>query len=190
MPQDAKMSFGPTSGHPRVASQGTKHSQRKKYQQNWLVKKIQQGYLLYPRMLKCHLDPPQGILGQLPWVTLAISKIGSHLFAQLVKCFLKWYDTTHQHQQRWRRYISSIWPNQRPGQDCTASARGPIKKLQIIKKFLEFVFRGVSSIKKWPIIKKVTTPFEVCACVTLNCGSRAKIKNLLTLVCLPYQILS
>ena len=42
----------------------------------------------------------------------------------------------------------------------------------------------------WPILKKITTTLRVCACITHNCGSRAKIKNLLTLVCLPHQLLS
>ena len=31
--------------------------------------------------------------------------------------------------------------------------------------------------KNWPILTKITTPFIVCACLTQNCGSRAKIKN-------------
>ena len=43
--------------------------------------------------------------------------------------------------------------------------------------------------KNWPILKN-TAPLVVCACVMHNCGSRAKIENPLTRVCMPCQILS
>ena len=106
-----------------------------------------------------------------------ISKIHSHTFYQLFKCFPKMYDTTHYHQQPQRRYISSTWPYWRPGWGCTASPIGPLKKLHIKKKVLWIWFQGGLFMKNWLILKKIMTSLIVCACITHQCKSRSKIKN-------------
>ena len=77
------------------------------------------------------------------------------------------------------------------GQGHTASAGGPMKKLQkSYKKFLKLDFKGVYFMKNLPICKKITTPLVVRTCITHQCWYRSKIKNLPSHYGLPHQMLS
>ena len=113
------------------------------------------------------------------------SKISSHTFVQHIKCFPKWYVMTHQHQQPWRRCISSRCPNQRQGSDG-----GPMKKLQNIKSSQNLIYFGGLFYEKLANLQKNYDPLIVWACIIHQCGYRSEIKNPLSHYGLSHQMLS
>ena len=115
------------------------------------------------------------------------SKIWSHMFVQNIKCFPKWYDTTHCTNNHGGDafLVHGLIRGQ-------AEAVLPAPEIQwkscLHKKVFKFEFRGVYLMKNWPILKKYMTHLAVPACLTQRCGSRCKIKNLFSyshiMVCL------